>query len=67
MTFLNDWLNKSKKMVLPSVTQFKQHLIFMTQMKEESRDFFNKMKPNDFSDARVLVTGGAGFIGSASV
>jgi ADP-L-glycero-D-manno-heptose 6-epimerase len=26
-----------------------------------------KMKPNDFSDARVLVTGGAGFIGSALV
>ena len=25
------------------------------------------MKPNDFSDARVLVTGGAGFIGSALV
>ena len=27
----------------------------------------NHMKPNDFSDARVLVTGGAGFIGSALV
>ena len=27
----------------------------------------NFMKPNDFSDARVLVTGGAGFIGSALV
>jgi ADP-L-glycero-D-manno-heptose 6-epimerase len=26
-----------------------------------------EMKPNDFSDARVLVTGGAGFIGSALV
>ena len=25
------------------------------------------MKPNDFSDARVLVTGGAGFIGSALI
>ena len=25
------------------------------------------MKPNDFSDARILVTGGAGFIGSALV
>ena len=25
------------------------------------------MKPNDFSGARVLVTGGAGFIGSALV
>ena len=25
------------------------------------------MKPNDFSDSRVLVTGGAGFIGSALV
>ena len=25
------------------------------------------MKPNDFSDVRVLVTGGAGFIGSALV
>ena len=25
------------------------------------------MKPNDFSDARVLVTGGEGFIGSALV
>ena len=25
------------------------------------------MTPNDFSDARVLVTGGAGFIGSALV
>jgi ADP-L-glycero-D-manno-heptose 6-epimerase len=25
------------------------------------------MRPNDFSDARVLVTGGAGFIGSALV
>jgi nucleoside-diphosphate-sugar epimerase len=25
------------------------------------------MKPNDFSNARVLVTGGAGFIGSALV
>ena len=25
------------------------------------------MKPNDFSDTRVLVTGGAGFIGSALV
>src|ERR1035441_2997253 len=25
------------------------------------------MQPNDFSDARVLVTGGAGFIGSALV
>jgi len=25
------------------------------------------MKPNDFSDARVLITGGAGFIGSALV
>jgi ADP-L-glycero-D-manno-heptose 6-epimerase len=25
------------------------------------------MKPNDFSDARVLVTGGAGFIGSSLV
>ena len=27
----------------------------------------NQMKPNDFSGARVLVTGGAGFIGSALV
>jgi len=25
------------------------------------------MKPNDFSEARVLVSGGAGFIGSALV
>jgi ADP-L-glycero-D-manno-heptose 6-epimerase len=28
---------------------------------------WQNMKPNDFSDARVLVTGGAGFIGSALV
>jgi ADP-L-glycero-D-manno-heptose 6-epimerase len=29
--------------------------------------FLTRMKPNDFSDSRVLVTGGAGFIGSALV
>ena len=34
-------------------------------MLESSAD--ENMKPNDFSDARVLVTGGAGFIGSALV
>jgi nucleoside-diphosphate-sugar epimerase len=29
--------------------------------------FSENMKPNDFSDARELVTGGAGFIGNALV
>jgi ADP-L-glycero-D-manno-heptose 6-epimerase len=39
----------------------------MMQMKEESQDFLDNMKPNDFSNSRVLVTGGAGFIGSTLV